>query len=119
MQFACIVLLLVFAPAMFSQRFFDSPVVMGNLKPGHSINLVCPEAMPELKFEVTVNAAGEVKKAKALKPRSMPVRYSMAAYGFLRNQAKVMVSSWTFRPMLLNNKAVPMRTVITVPCTPQ
>ncbi len=114
--FACLMCLFVFSPAILGQRFFDSGVVMGKLKPGHATNLVCPEAVPEIRFELSVSADGKVEEVKALEPHRLPVKYSLKAYRFLRDQAEAMVLHWSFRPMLLNKKRVPMRTVITVPC---
>ncbi len=119
MQFACVVLLFVFAPAVFGQRFIQESEALSRLKPGQMAALKCSEDVPGLKFELTVNASGEVSKARALKPRSMPVRYSLAAYRFLRNQAQQLVMGWHFQPMLVANQPSPLKTIVTVPCTPQ
>ena len=119
MQFACVVLLFVFAPAVFGQRFIQESEALSRLKPGQMAALKCSEDVTGLKFELTVNASGEVSKARALKPRSMPVRYSLAAYRFLRNQAQQLVMGWHFQPMLVANQPSPLKTIVTVPCTPQ
>jgi len=118
MWFAC-AMLLVLAPVVFGQRFIQEKEALSRLKPGQVAGLSCSEEVPGLKFELTINANGEVSKVRALKPRSIPVRYSLVAYRFLRNRAERLVRGWHFVPMLVANRPSPLKTIVTVPCTPQ
>lgn len=124
MQFACIVVLFIFAPAVFGQRFISGPEEEGRLLTPKEQQVLRSSACPDSSARVTLRAKiddqGRVTQVNEVKQRAVYSNHSQSRLRTLMAQAKNLVLTvWRYRPLMVDGRATAVSTYISVRCTPQ